>query len=141
MNYFFRLAENWCPEASGETSFGGTSWHCEQKRWNGSTLGLPRKSVSTTSNNSQKCLQVVRVGVLIQQMNCFTDYSSISERSVTFFFLIPVPSSVKCKMKLNLLDNVIKYHFEMVKQRDAKDQWLIEASRLSIYFKESPLSC
>lgn len=50
MNYFFRLAENWCPEASGETSSGGTSGHCEQKRWNGSTLGLTRKSVSTTSN-------------------------------------------------------------------------------------------
>lgn len=70
MNYFFRLAENWCPEASGETSSGGTSGHCEQKRWNGSTLGLTRKSVSTTTNIIRcsqkpwwKCLQVVRVGV------------------------------------------------------------------------------
>ena len=40
------------------------------------------------------------------------------------------------KRIFNLLSNVIRDHFQMVKQRTVRDQWLIDASQLSIYFKE-----
>lgn len=40
------------------------------------------------------------------------------------------------KRIFNLLSNVIRDHFQMVKQRTVRDQWLIDASQLSIYFTE-----